>query len=280
MKDLRPIRPLAATSMRGVVAASAPSSRPEFLWVDPQTLLVEEVYQRRLGENGIRLIRRIVAGWDWARFKPPIVSAGGDGSLYVIDGQHTAIAAATHGGIGKIPVMCVNADALVQRAAAFIGHNRDRLAVTPMQMHHSLLAAGDEVAAAMATACGKAGAEIVRYQPATWEIGQTVAVAAIREIVTKKGSAGGARVLKCFVDAERAPVVSVELKAAASILFAREPRVEATELARVIRMFPREEWERRAHRRREHLGRSSMMLWQAIEILWREELDRRAKVAA
>jgi len=69
-----------------------------------------------------------VAGWDWAKFKAP-VAVMTDAGLELIDGQHTAIAAATHPEIATIPVMIVDVDKRAERAAAFIGHNRDRVAV-------------------------------------------------------------------------------------------------------------------------------------------------------
>ncbi len=66
--------------------------------VKPSTLLVDERYQRGLSERSIKLIRKIVSEWDWRAFKPPVVVDVGAG-LEVIDGQHTAIGAATHGGM-------------------------------------------------------------------------------------------------------------------------------------------------------------------------------------
>lgn len=266
--------------MRGVEPAKSIGAKPEIRWVDPRSLLIEESYQRGIRENGRRLIRRIVAGWSWARFKPPIVAPGADGSLYIIDGQHTAIAAVTHGGIGKIPVLEVGADTVPERAHAFLGHNRDRLGVTQMQMHHALVAAGDEIALAMESACKKAGATICQYQPKEFDLGETIAVRAIRDIVTNKGAPGGARVLKCLIDAERAPLAAVEIKAAAEILFSRDPVVETAALSEAIGRQPSEEWRRRAHRRREDLSRPNMQLWSVLVMLWREELKRAGKIAA
>jgi hypothetical protein len=47
------------------------------------------------------------------------------------------IAAATHPEIGKIPAMVVAADSIELRAKAFIGHNRNRLQLTPGQLYYS-----------------------------------------------------------------------------------------------------------------------------------------------
>jgi hypothetical protein len=83
----------------------------------------------------VKLIRKIVQTWDWSRMKPPICARDESGRLFVVDGQHTSIAAARHPGIKKIPVMIVNVDTVEGRASAFIGHNRDRVAMTSMQLH-------------------------------------------------------------------------------------------------------------------------------------------------
>jgi hypothetical protein len=61
------------------------------------------------------MIREIVRGWDWKKFKPPVaveVSTGeSSAGLVVINGQHTAIAAVTR-GIPRIPVLIVEAASL------------------------------------------------------------------------------------------------------------------------------------------------------------------------
>ena len=117
-----------------------PTSPPMVEWMDPADLLVEGRYQRELSQKSTDLIRKIVEGWDWRRFKPPIIAWTTRG-FEIIDGQHTAIAAATHPTIDKIPVLVVEAAQIKDRATAFIGHNRDRLNVTPVQMHRAGVAA-------------------------------------------------------------------------------------------------------------------------------------------
>ncbi|MGO7815405.1 hypothetical protein ACC674_38205, partial [Rhizobium ruizarguesonis] len=53
--------------------------------------------------------------------------------LKVLDGQHTAIAAASNPHIDVIPVMIVDAEDTVSQAKAFIGQNTERLGVTTLQ---------------------------------------------------------------------------------------------------------------------------------------------------
>ena len=115
MDSLRPISPL---PISGVTPGPVSAALPVFKWVAPRALLVEEAYQRDLGDKSVRLIRKIVAGWDWTAMKPPICARRPDGALVVIDGQHTAMAAASHPEIKEIPVMIVEADTIVRRRSS------------------------------------------------------------------------------------------------------------------------------------------------------------------
>ena len=67
--------------------------------IDPAELSIDASYQRDLSKKSLRLIQTLVKDWDWRRYKIPVV-ARVDDAWHVIDGQHTAIAALTHGGIG------------------------------------------------------------------------------------------------------------------------------------------------------------------------------------
>src|SRR5581483_1913593 len=163
MVALRPIAPLRAVSMQGVTLAPVAGALPELAWAKPTDLFVEPDYQRDLSDRSITLIRRIAANWKWAHVKP-CICAKVAGKLMVIDGQHTAIAAATRGDIAFVPVMVVEAAQTRDRAMAFLGQNRDRVALTALHMHHAAAAAGDEIAVAVVEAAKRARVEILRYQ--------------------------------------------------------------------------------------------------------------------
>lgn len=96
------MRQVAGLSFPDIAPAVIDTLPPELRLVAPSALSVDDRYQRCLSERSIRLIRKIVAEWDWRAFKPPVVVEV-DGRLDVIDGQHTAIGAVTHGGIALTP---------------------------------------------------------------------------------------------------------------------------------------------------------------------------------
>lgn len=233
---LRPITPM---RFADIEPGGADMPEPEYETVDPATLLVDESYQRNLSEASRRLIRRLKAFWDWRAFKPPSCVRVGD-DIHVIDGQHTAIAAASHPKVGKIPVLIVAAEKKSTRAAAFVKLNRDRIAATPQQLHHALVEAGDEDALTIKQVCDRAGITILRSPEARgyYAIGETNAVTTIRNLIKRRYAIGARRVLQTLVSAKMAPVSTSAIRAVESLLFAPEydkPRLDAADIATELR---------------------------------------------
>lgn len=220
MGELRRVRP---HLFPDVTPRPIGGAAPEVLVVDPCELMVDERYQRDLSRRSRRLIRRIYTEWDWRAFKPPIVTRV-DGRLHVLDGQHTAIAAASRPEIGTIPVLVVDTDVAQDRAAAFVRHNRDRVQVTPMQMHFALVAAGDEDALTVAQACERAGAVVLKHPPSSGSYGpgETVAVNAMRRVLGRRFAKGLRRVLQVCVEARLAPITANAIAAVEGLLFDAE----------------------------------------------------------
>src|SRR4051794_24268937 len=103
MASLRAIKPMKFPDLK---PASFDGERPSLRWVAPTDLLVDATYQRDLSERSIRLIRKMIESFSWNRMKPPIVVQVGPTSLHIVDGQHTAIVAASI-GIPEIPIFIV-----------------------------------------------------------------------------------------------------------------------------------------------------------------------------
>ncbi|WP_312595710.1 DUF6551 family protein [Brevundimonas sp.] len=219
---LRGVRPI---NLMGVDVASAEAAKPEFEWVDPGVLLVDDGYQRNLSERSVKLVRKICGSWDWRRFKPP-VCARTDRGLEVIDGQHTAIAACSHPGVTEIPVMVVVAASRSDRAQSFIGHNRDRLNITPMQMHFAAAAAGDEDAQDIDRVCERAGVKLLKSTPGNgaWKPGETVAVKAIGALINRRGVVRAREVLEVLIKGQATPISTVQIRAVECLLHDDEYR--------------------------------------------------------
>lgn len=206
-------------------------------WVDPSDLFVDETYQRNLSRRSMELIRQIVGNWDWRRFKPPIVAETSAG-LEIIDGQHTAIAAATHTQISEIPVLLVKAEERPTRAGAFIGHNRDRISITSTQMYFAALAANDEDAETVQQVCARANITVLKHPPAGAEFrpGETMAVAAIARLIARRGVIKARLVLETVRAAELAPVSAAAIRATELLLFDPEfsGRIESGEITMTL----------------------------------------------
>ena len=222
-------------------------------------------------------IRKIAENFDWLHIKPPVCARGSTGKLCVVDGQHTAIAAASR-GVAKIPVMIVEAPELRHRAQAFVAHNTDRLNVTPLQLFASRVAAGDKQALAAQRVAKAAGVTPCRFQRANrlWQVGDTMAVNGLERLVSRYGEDRAAKVLKTLVAAKRAPVAVHEILAVAALLF--DPSFgwqhSTFDLVTTIRSKSIDIW------RRQVLGQikdgSRMALWKGVAHAWVRAADRKA----
>ncbi|MGI4886080.1 MAG: DUF6551 family protein [Janthinobacterium lividum] len=257
----------------GVTPAPLNGLPPEIRWVDPKLLHVEPEYQRNISEGSVALIRKIVKTWDWSRFKPPVCGQEG-GKLFVVDGQHTAIAAASHGGIDKIPVVVIANLSLQQRAQAFIGHNRDRLNVTVMQMHFAALASGDEIAVALQQAADKAKVNILRYPPqgGFFKPRDLVCIGTASKLVKARGVNGCARALSLLAEAKRAPITAHELRATANLLWGSDKRIDEHHLVTVIRSREVREWKADAEMERSR-SKIPVSLDKVLARLWLAEMS-------
>lgn len=221
---MRPVGPL---EIPGLVRADLSGVfEPMVEFLIPSDLLVDTIYQRDLSPKSIALIIRIVAGWDWLKFKPPVVALTNRG-FETVDGQHTAIAAATL-GLPRIPCIVIDGSTVERRASAFVSHATNRLQATPTQIWHAAVAAGDEDALTIRNVCIKAGLELVSFPPAAsaYRPGQTIALAAIRKLIDKRGAMRAREVLQALAQAGLAPIAADMIKAADALLNEDEYRLE------------------------------------------------------
>lgn len=222
MSKLRKIEPVALAVTARKASVADLGDKPVLKWVKPTDLYVDETYQRALKKRSIKLIYSVVEGFAWNRMKPPVVVKAPHG-LEVIDGQHTAIAAASL-GVPEIPVFLVKAGAIDDRARAFVGHNRDRIVLSPIEMHNALVASGDPDSLDVANACRRAGVSIRAFNQETEiKVGDTKSVATIRRMVTKRGVIRARQVLEVLVKAKRAPLSECEILAVDHLYNDRKP---------------------------------------------------------
>lgn len=273
--DVREVRHVEALDLRPApkpVQLLCPM--PQVRVVYPQSLQIEASYQRDLSAKSETLIRKIVNGWDWAKFKPPICAETPTG-LFVIDGQHTAIAAATR-GIRQIPVMVVKASDVPTRAKAFVAHNRDRLTMSALQLFHAEVAGEDEAAKKLLELAHKTGAKIPRSVPPRGHArpGTVIAARDLKRTLGVHGPLVVERVLRIAVGAQLAPMTGLAANALVRLLttpiYRDVASLKDSALSNAIRAFPNLDERARAYGQE-----SGQPQLQSASILIAEEARRR-----
>lgn len=271
---MRKIEPL---QLDGLKPNHIESSKPKVILIDPRNLRVDERYQRDLSKRSRRLIGKMVAGWDWMAFKPPIVAATDQEGIYdVVDGQHTSIAAATHPEVGMIPALLIHPEDLAGRAMSFVKHNRDRIAVSKVDEFLALVAAGDEHATDVKNCCDRHGISVYRVRPAKWEVGDTLAVTIVSDLVRRRYPVGAGRVFSTLVKAELAPIGAEHLRAAERLLFDADYKGEVTE-QQITTALGRKELDETMRLARKFAAEHKESIWRALaSVIFRDRFKRRA----
>ncbi len=278
--DLRSIEPI---NIDDLDTATPATGEPICERVDPRTLMVDPAYQRSIGERGLRQIRKIVEAFCWTKFKPPICAYaehGGKTVLNVLDGQHTAIAAASHPGIDMIPVMIVEAPETSAQAAAFVGQNTERLGVTALQLHQAAVVANDPDALTIEQVCARAGITILRTPPSRGQFKprETVSISALRALVDKRGAMKARMILEVLANANLAPIAADHVRAAELLMTDPEysETFDPTDLTREIET---------AGKTAEHEAKvfsltHKVPAWRALAIQWFRKTRKKRKVAS
>lgn len=216
---LREIRPIAPIQLAEGVRPAPVGPRPRLMSMNPADLCVDASYQRDISRRSLKLIEKLVAEWDWRRYNVPVVTRVGN-AWHIIDGQHTAIAALTHGGIGEIDVLVVEAEAGEDRARAFIGHNKDRVPITTTQLFFAAAAAGDADAMTALQVCERAGATILRNPTPgrPFRPGELIAVSALVSLIRRRSAMRARIVIETLVQAQVAPISAEWIVAVDTVL--------------------------------------------------------------
>lgn len=217
MTALRQIGALDLPNLTPIDLTGAPL--PMLEWLDIDELWVNPAYQRDIGASSLKLIARLVDGWDWLKLAPLLVAITENG-FEVIDGQTRATAAKLHPQITTVPCYVYDGSTLPQRAEAFVSHSRSRVAVTPGQIHHAEVAAGVEGAVAVDTVCRAAGIRLLPFSPAfgtPYRVGDTTALGSIKAMLARRGADKTIKILRALAAAALAPVTAQHIRAAEAL---------------------------------------------------------------
>lgn len=198
--------------------------KPEIMWVPLGALVVDERYQRAIAARGIKLIRSMVMGWDWALCGLLVVVQLDDQRFEVLDGQHRAVGALSHGGIPALPAIVVNCPSVQDRARVFVSLNSARVGTTGAQKFRAAIASGDREAVAIQRVANRQGVRILSTPPykSAFEVGDTLATSSLTRVYRLWGEDVLRRVLAFCVRARLAPIRSEHLIGLGT-LFGEEP---------------------------------------------------------
>ncbi len=276
------LRSIAPVDLGDAEPAVPKTGMPIFELARPADLYVDPAYQRDLGSASLRHIRKIASEFDWADYTPPkcaMEEVDGRTVLKVIDGQHTAIAAASNPHIDQIPIMIIEAPEQASQAAAFISHNTNRLSVTATQLHAAAVTAGDEDALTVQQVCQRAGVTILKFNPGrAFRAGETLAIAAVRSLVAKRSAMRARVVLEALVQAGRAPILANDIKAADLLLSDAEysAEIDAEMLtAAIIAAGAGAEQDAKVF-----AAAHSVPFWKALAVVWFKKKRNRARAVA
>lgn len=221
------VRPVEAIDLLDLTPGEVSKIPPQPITVKPEDLWIDGSYQRDLGRASISLILNIVRNWDWRKFKPPVVTKDGKDRYVVIDGQHTAIAAASHPGIDRIPAMFVPMEDVRDQAAAFVSHNVNRINVIAMDKFQARVVAGDENAIIIRDICARHNIVLVRATPAFsaqgLEPNQTTSIATLEKLLKKYGQARFNQIIETASKCSFAPIRADHFTALAILLYESSP---------------------------------------------------------
>lgn len=217
----RPIIPIELPP--GMVPNKLESDRPDVRMVRVADMQIETSYQRSLSTKSVKLIRQIITNWDWSRFKPPIVSEADGGRYNVVDGQHTAIAAASHPQIAFLPCVVIDAQTVKQRAASFVSHNTNRVAMTSFQIFMGRAAAGDPVASDLVEIIKEERGIIPHFYPKRGDAaaGEIIGIGNLEELYRGRGRDVARRCVRVVVKSRITPAGALVFRAL-NLLLARE----------------------------------------------------------
>lgn len=186
------------------MVSGALGKRPVLAWIDKTLLRIDASYQRTLSaKRSQQLIAKLAEGFCWAHCAPLIAAKGEDETYTLIDGQHRHQAALRRDDIKDLPCYVIDAVDRRQQVAAFIAHNRDRVALTSVALFHAAAAQGDFAADGVMAGCAAAGVTIPKTPLSIDKMPPhaTIATGAMTRIVQDSGKDALADVLKMIREA-------------------------------------------------------------------------------
>lgn len=182
----RPLKPMAFSPP--VIPASVSGERAELCLLPLSSLVVDDRYQRAIGKQGKPNVQRILAGFDWRKFIPVVVTPVGDGRFAIIDGQHRATAALMHPSIDMVPCMVVKVTP-EEAAMCFAAINGVVTKITLGQIWKARVTARESAAMQLQRVLDAAEVRVLTYKVPgqDYQTGDTLAIGTLEKMLAKHG---------------------------------------------------------------------------------------------
>lgn len=213
-------------------------ARPRLEWVPVDKILVDHNYQRELRKTRVAQILR---EFSWAKFGALMLNQHPDGTFTVYDGQHRAKAAKLHPEVSEVPATIISVDGTAQEAAAFLGVNINRSAVSSVERYWAGLEAKDAEALRVQKVLAEAGCAVVQDAGGMGH-DKTNAVTAVSRALSRYGDAAvsfACRVLREGWSADDRALKGTVITAMARIHRAN-PELDQDRMRRVLERSSRE----------------------------------------
>lgn len=177
-----------ATDHMPTPPAVTPGPAPMLDWLPIAKLVIDDDYQRSLGDGNWRAIRKIADNFSWSKFAPVLVAPIEGGVFAVIDGQHRAHAAQIC-GFERVPCQITQMDR-AEQASAFAAVNGNVVKVSTWQVFRAALVAGEAWALDIRDCAAAAGCQVMTNNKtaAHKAPGEIYSIAAFGEVVTRFGA--------------------------------------------------------------------------------------------
>lgn len=192
-----------------------PGEPPVLDWIAVDQIGVEETYQRPLDMNRVEAIAR---AFTWRSFGVLVIVQQQDGRFNATDGQHRLEAAKLHPKVTHVPAVIVKAEDIRSEAGIFVDINKNRKNVNALELFFAQLTSGDGEAEGILDVCSNAGVRIPKYSSKGFKPRDTIAIAAVKDSIGRRGPANTTRYLELLARAEFAPIRADHIKAVELLL--------------------------------------------------------------
>lgn len=252
---------------------SDPGPPGEAVWVEKLLPNNKPKFQRSHDDKKSKaLIEHMAANLDHIKLGAPICVMTDDGSIETVDGAHRIEAVRLRDDIKMILILLFESRSDADRAASFVGVNKDRKSIHPLELFKARVLSGEPLAISISQLCRECGVSIPHSPVSARDAkpNQCQSIGTLEELQSLFGAPILKQSLSCLrraFPAKPGQLRAPAIKAISYILSLYGDDVEIDRLIKVLREFEdMKKVEDSARAYREHFGGTSVAAIQATII--------------